>query len=253
MAQRHLILIHGFLENHLMWQELLQLISKKNFVIHTPHLPGHHPDVTLLGRSDIQAYCDALNQQCAIAADDEVFVIGHSMGGYIASHLIHQLPGKIKGLCLFHSKCKADDADKIEQRKRAIQAAYSDLSLYVRTMITNQFAEDLRGALAQKIAAQIAFASTLAPEVIDECQRVMIERPDGLEAMRNRSFPLYYYLGQHDPSIPLIAALEEAKALPGALVHIEDRIGHMGHWESTRAAAGFINRILFAAFDEQDV
>lgn len=253
MVKKHLILLHGFLENHRMWDDMLRLISKKDFIIHTPHLPGHHSDVPLLGSHATSDYCAALLKQVDVQPHDEVFIIGHSMGGYIASHLIHQLPGKIKGLCLFHSKCKADDADKIEQRKRAIQAAYSDLTLYVRTMITNQFAEDLRGALSQKITAQIAFASTLAPEVIDECQRVMIERPDGLEAMRNRSFPLYYYLGQHDPSIPLRTALEEVEALPGALVHIEHGIGHMGHWESTRPAAAFINRILFAAFDEQDV
>ncbi|MEN9639621.1 MAG: hypothetical protein RLZZ262_1490 [Bacteroidota bacterium] len=253
MAQRHLILIHGFLENHVMWSEMLQLISKKNFVIHTPHLPGHHRDVPLRGTSEMKSYCDAIQAQCKIAEEDEVFVIGHSMGGYIASHLVFNLPGKIKGLCLFHSKCSADDAEKIEQRKRAIDAAHKDLSLYVHTMISNQFAPPLRDSLSQKIASQIAFAQSLSSSVIEECQRVMIERPDGLDAMRHRSFPLYYFLGEHDPSIPLITALEEAKALPGALVHIEDRIGHMGHWESTRAAAGFINRILFAAFDEQDV
>lgn len=252
MVKKHLILLHGFLENHRMWDDMLRLISKKDFIIHTPHLPGHHSDVPLLGSHATSDYCAALLKQVDVQPHDEVFIIGHSMGGYLASHLVFAIPGKIKGLCLFQSKCKTDDPEKIEQRKRAIEAAHKDLSLYVQTMIGNQFSEASKTSLRAKIEAQMVFAKSLSAAVIQECQELMIHRPDGLPRMLDRSFPLYYFLGQNDPSVVLASTLEEANQLPGALVHVEEGIGHMGHWEATRSAAAFINRILFAAFDEQD-
>jgi pimeloyl-ACP methyl ester carboxylesterase len=252
MAQQHLILLHGFLENTKMWDDLLRLISKKKFIIHTPHLPGHHGSQPILNSYKVQDYCDALMQQIPIGASDESFIIGHSMGGYLASSLVFQMPGKVKGLCLLHAKCGADDQEKIQQRKRAIDAAQVDKNLYVRTMINGQYSPLAKTNYATLIEGQIKFAQSLSWETIAECQNVMIHRPDQIAAMRDRSFPLYYFIGQNDHSVPMPIVLSEKEQLPGSLVHIEEGIGHMGHWEATRNAAAFINRILFAAFDEQD-
>ena len=253
MAHRHLVLMHGFLENHRMWEEVLRGISKKDFLIHTPHLPGHHPSCEAMSSHVTGDYMEAILKQLPISSADDVFVVGHSMGGYLASSLVFAMPGRVRGLCLFHSKCGADDSTKIEQRYRAIEAAKANLPLYVQTMIRGQFSNSFAAHSEQKIQQQIEFAKSLSLETIVASQMMMIHRPDQIMAMKHRSFPLYYFLGQNDPSVTLEMARIEIEQLPGSLAHVEEGIGHMGHWESTRHAAQFINRILFAAFDEQDV
>jgi len=253
MAKRHLILMHGFLENYRMWDDVLRGISKKDFIIHTPHLPGHHPSCEVLNSHVTGDYLEAILQQMPISSADDVFVVGHSMGGYLASSLVFAMPGRVRGLCLLHSKCAADDAAKIEQRYRAIEAAKADLSLYVHTMINGQFGARYAAQDNNKIKEQITFAKSLSLATIEQSQMMMIHRPDQLLAMQHRSFPLYYFLGQNDPSVTMEMAQLEIDKLPGALAHVEEGIGHMGHWESTRHVAQLINRVLFSAFVEQDV
>jgi pimeloyl-ACP methyl ester carboxylesterase len=252
MPQRHLILLHGFLENTHMWDEILRGISKKDFVIHRPHLPGHHPHTPILEMPATEAYHQAILKQLTLSSDDEVIVIGHSMGGYLASSLVFEIPAKVRGLCLFHAKCGADDTEKIIQRQRAIDAAQANLPLYVRTMIQGQFGAASAVTCASKIESQIYFAQSLEVAAVVCSQQYMMQRADQIEAMKNRSFPLYYFLGEEDPSIPLHVAMHEVQQLPGTLAHVEPRIGHMGHWECTRHAAQFINRIIFASFDQPD-
>jgi pimeloyl-ACP methyl ester carboxylesterase len=108
-------------------------------------------------------------------------------------------------------------------------------------------------SITVRLKEQITFAKSLSLATIEQSQMMMIHRPDQLLAMQHRSFPLYYFLGQNDPSVTMEMAQLEIDKLPGALAHVEEGIGHMGHWESTRHVAQFINRVLFSAFDEQDV
>lgn len=168
------------------------------------------------------------------------------MGGYLASHVVQRIHSQVCGLLLFHSKAGADSEEKINDRKRAIAAAQENKNLYVRGMITGCYAPSLREQLQTEMEAHIAFAQTLSAETIAASQQFMIQREDALDFMKHRHFPLYYFLGEKDASIPLEVAQAELAQLPGAMAHVAEGVAHMGHYECTREAADFIQRILRA-------
>jgi pimeloyl-ACP methyl ester carboxylesterase len=246
MGSRHLILIHGFLEDASMWNHLLPHLSKKDYIISTPELPGHGHHKSIPAEKNAASYCDAILQQLPVRAEDTALIIGHSMGGYLATTLVQHMPCKVRALCLFHSKAGADSPQKISDRRRAIEAARENKTLYVRTMINGIYGEKSRAACSTHIENQIAYASGLSFETIEAAQLVMIGRPDNIEAMKHRNFSLYYYLGDLDSSLPMEVMKQELDQLPGAVAHIAHDIGHMGHIERTREAADFIQRILRA-------
>jgi pimeloyl-ACP methyl ester carboxylesterase len=246
MAKKHLVFLHGFLEDHTMWKPLLPMLSLRNYHVHFPTLPGHSDEQPLAPSSSTSDYVDAVLSQLPISPDNKVFVIGHSMGGYLASHVVQRIHAQVCGLLLFHSKAGADSEEKINDRKRAIAAAQENKNLYVRGMITGCYAPSLREQLQTEMEAHIAFAQTLSAETIAASQQFMIQREDALDFMKHRHFPLYYFLGKKDASIPLEVAQAELAQLPGAMAHVSEDAAHMGHLESTREAADFIQRILRA-------
>lgn len=239
-----LVLLHGFLEDRTMWEPITSLLSLRRVRVDTPELPGHGERHALLAEISAEAYAHDVVQQLALNDDETFFLIGHSMGGYIASSIAALYPQRIAGMLLFHSKAGADDAQKKADRLRAIEAVQQNKALYVRTMITNTFHPDNRERLKNRIDKLVERAVKMDAEAIAAAQRVMIDRPDRVAAMQQRAFPLFYYLGADDTSIPLHVALQEIEQLPGAMYHITSEAAHMGQWESAQDAAQFIQRII---------
>jgi pimeloyl-ACP methyl ester carboxylesterase len=246
MSSRHLILLHGFLEDASMWNYILPHLSKKDYVIATPELPGHGKNKVIPHKKTADDYCANILKQLDLKSEDQAFVIGHSMGGYLATTLVKMLPCSVQSLCLFHSKAGADSEQKIIDRKRAIEAARENKALYARTMINGIFGEENKERCHEAMEKQIAYASQLSFETIEASQTFMIQRPDNIEWMKNRNFSLYYFLGDKDNSLPLDVMQNELAQLPGSVAHIAQGIGHMGHIERTKEAAEFLQRILRA-------
>jgi pimeloyl-ACP methyl ester carboxylesterase len=244
MAKKHLVLIHGFLEDATMWKYILPHLSKKNYVIQTPELPGHGRNAFVPEEKSAEAYCANLLQQISLEDGDSAFIIGHSMGGYLSASLAAMVPDNISGMCFFQSKAGADNQEKIRDRMRAIAAAKENKSLYVRTMLTSCFHPDNRQRCSSVLEHLIAEASKLSTETITGAQEVMISRPDRIDTLKERKFPLYYFLGEKDPSLPLDIMEEELKQLPGSVSHVITGIGHMGYLENTGAAVEFLQRIM---------
>jgi pimeloyl-ACP methyl ester carboxylesterase len=246
MPAKHLVFIHGFLEDSSMWKHILPHLSKSGWVIDLPELPGHGNNSFLPEEKNAKAYCKNILEQIELAPDDEAFIIAHSMGGYLSASLAEMIPTQISGLCFFHSKAGADNEQKIADRKRAIEAARENKSLYVRTMINNIYFEGNRERCKNEMEAQIAYAQNLSIETIVAAQEVMISRPDRVETMLHRNFPLYYFLGDRDSSLPNDVMMAEVSRIPGAVAHLVQGIGHMGHIENKREAVEFIQRIMRA-------
>jgi pimeloyl-ACP methyl ester carboxylesterase len=246
MARKHLVFLHGFLESPAMWQPIVDKLSVKSYHLHFPVLPGHEASHPLPAVCDVDHYVKAIVEQLPMDGDDQFFIVAHSFGGYLASHLVQSIHDRVNALCLFQSKCGEDSAEKKNDRRRAIVAARENKSLYCRTMIRSCYGEKNAERLHNEIEAQIAFATSLDTEAIVAAQEVMIHRGDALEFMRHRRFPLYYFLGEDDKSIPLEVALNEIHQLPGSMYHLAKGIGHMGHYECTQEAAEFIQRIVRA-------
>jgi len=242
---RHVVFLHGFLEAPSMWNSILGQLSKANLTLHFPKLPGHDSH-TLPETWSMNAWVNDILKQLKLSEGENAFFIGHSMGGYVLSQLAMQHPEKVRGLCLFHSRAGLDSEEKRANRLRAIDAAKESQSLYVRGMITGLFDAHNREKLHAEIETQIAYAQALPLPAIEASLMVMRDRPDAVEGLQLRHFPLYYFLGENDAAVRLEDMTEELTALPGHTAHIAHQTGHMGHLESPREAGAFIQRVLKA-------
>ncbi|MBE0423984.1 MAG: alpha/beta fold hydrolase, partial [Lutibacter sp.] len=115
------VLIHGFLENSLMWQEVSQELSKRNRVI-CIDLLGH-------GKTGNLGYIHSMEDQAQMVKAvlnhlkvRKYILVGHSMGGYVALAFAKLFPSNVKGLCLMNSTALPDSEEKKLNRDRAIKA-----------------------------------------------------------------------------------------------------------------------------------
>ncbi len=246
MTKKHVVFIHGFLENAHMWQHILGKISKQKLHIHTPELAGHglrpHNDQI----TSIADYAHDILEQIHIPDGEKAILIGHSMSGYTALELAKLLGDKVSGLCLLHSTATADNAEKKEARLRAIEAVQQNKALYNRTVIVSLFAEKKREQLREHIEKNIADANAMDTNAIVQALHSMRNRADNVEFLKQRSFPLFYFLGTEDSRLPISELKAELELLPGAVASIAENTGHMGHMECTDLVAEFIQRIIRA-------
>jgi pimeloyl-ACP methyl ester carboxylesterase len=247
-AARRLVLIHGFTERPTMWEVMLTGWSDDTMVVSTPSIPGHgnHPEIPVIRTAE--SYCEALLQQIP---DDNLplIVVGHSMGGYLASTLVRMLPDRIQALGLFHSKAGTDSPEKIEDRKRAMATAAQNKDLYLATMLRNTLAEDNQTHLRKELETMIEQAKhDISVACIEAAQEVMIQRPNNIDFLSTAAFPIHYFLGKQDKSIVYELMNEELLALPGASLHTAASAGHMGHIECRTEAIEWLKRV--CAFNE---
>lgn len=108
---RVVVLLHGFLGSHEIWEQTISNLSKSYRVI-AIDLPGH-------GSTDNFGYVHTMEliAKCIKAVLDKCKVkryvlIGHSMGGYAALAFADLFPDNISGICLYHSSAYADSEEK---------------------------------------------------------------------------------------------------------------------------------------------
>ena len=115
------LLLHGFTEDHIFWDEPVCFLREKYQLI-VPDLPGsgHSPFNPALTSLDLQA--EAVRAVLDAERIAAAVLIGHSMGGYISLSFAEQFSGMVQGIGLFHSSPFADGAEKIAVRTKSIES-----------------------------------------------------------------------------------------------------------------------------------
>lgn len=132
------VLLHGFLENSSMWDDAVATLSKKNRVI-TIDLLGH-------GKTNCLGYIHTMTEMANTVHTvlkhlnlRRYFLIGHSMGGYVALDFAKRYTKNVKGLCLLNSTYEADDAERKQIRTRANKMVQNNFENVVRMSFANLF------------------------------------------------------------------------------------------------------------------
>ena len=115
------VLLHGFLENLSMWDEIAQELSKTHRVIRLD-FPGFGESDRIEEVHSMELYAVYTHQLLLALPIDDFTIVGHSMGGYVALELSKLCSEKINHLILFHSTANADSEQKKKDRDRAIKA-----------------------------------------------------------------------------------------------------------------------------------
>ena len=223
------VLLHGFLENQKMWQDLVPELSKKHRVI-TLDLLGH-------GETECMGYVHSMEDNADVVQSvlsklriRKAVFIGHSMGGYVALAYAELYPEKIRGLVLLNSTSKADSEERKANRNRAIKVVKKDYTTFIRLSITNLFSPDNIELLVDEIEkVKIEALKTPLQGVVASLEGMKI-RKDREVLLHLTPYPKMLILGKKDPVLIYESTLEQIEDTAVKLVTFPD--GHMSHIEN---------------------
>jgi pimeloyl-ACP methyl ester carboxylesterase len=91
------LLVHGAWAGGWSWEKVVPLLEEKGHTVKIIDLPGHGVDSTPPSNVTLQDYADKVCQALDVF-DDQVILVGHSMGGIVISQAAELRPQKIKKL-----------------------------------------------------------------------------------------------------------------------------------------------------------
>lgn len=236
------LLIHGFLENCRMWDDISEALSKNRCVIRLD-LPG-------FGKSDImnKPYSMSFLTHCiggllTNLKIDECTLVGHSMGGYIALAALETYSEKINHICLYHSTAKPDSVERKKNRQRAMHMVERKKSAYLNSAIPFLFQEKLDKACAINIEKMMAEAHEITENTIIAALKGMGQRQDTSDLLKAFSGKKTYISGAADPVLNRSDLRQEASDNQADYLEI-DTAGHMSHIEAPEKAIQFISKAL---------
>lgn len=240
-----IVLLHGYLETSDIWSGFSRKLAKKFRVI-SIDLPGHglskvysenHTMVFMAGA--VKVLLENLNIK-------QVFLAGHSLGGYVALAFLELSPGMLKGYCLFHSHPFADRPETIEKREREIKVvrAAKKYLLYPEN-ISQMYAKVNLDKFREELQRSKDIASTIPDEGIIAVLNGMMNRPSRLKIMEAGKVPCLWILGKMDNYISCEEVQTKVKLPANAKIVVLESSGHMGFIEeedlSVRIMTDFIH------------
>ncbi|MFT3910582.1 MAG: alpha/beta hydrolase [Ferruginibacter sp.] len=226
------VLIHGFGEDSTVWDNQIAVL-KNTYKLIVPDLPGSGRS-TLLQKERINLvdHADCVKEILSVENIEQCIMIGHSMGGYIALAFAEKYPGLLTALGLFHSSAYADDAEKIQVRKKAIEFIQKNgAAAFLKTSIPGLFFDQEKSSFDIEMLLQKG--NNFSPEALIQYYEAMIARPDRTELLKNTHLPVLLIIGQHDKAVPFKLSLEQAKMPGHSHIHILRNSAHMGMLEET--------------------
>ncbi len=223
-------LVHGFCEDHTIWDEFKQPLLDKYRVI-TPDLPGFGKS-ELGSVTDIAGMADTVKQIVEKENLQKIILIGHSMGGYVTLAFTEKYPELLSGICLFHSICFADDEAKKENRKKVADFVlkYGSPPL-ITELYGTLFTKDFISKNQAIVDNLISRFSKFSPESIAAASMAMRNRPDRSQVLQQINLPVQFIVGKYDGVFTLQRSMEMTHLPDTADITLLENSAHMGMYE----------------------
>lgn len=225
-----IVFLHGFLENLTIWDDFAADLVAKYRVIQID-LPGHGKTDVFGTNHSMTLMAGAVNTVLEKEGVKEAFIVGHSMGGYVALEFAKVFGSKVKGLCLFNSTAYADSKIKKDERTRVVKVLQKNASMFIEEAVPNLFTVDNQVKLKALIDELVLEAKENPVHGITACTLGMRDRNESLDFLKATEIPILFVIGKLDPIIPFDKYKEQVFAPKNVTVYISGHSGHMGFIE----------------------
>ena len=237
------ILLHGFGEDSSVWQQQLEYLKTKYYVI-TPDIPGSG-NSGLTDDVSMEAIADVIKNIAEAEKLDKLVLLGHSMGGYATLAFAEKYPQQLKAFGLIHSTATADTEEKKAVRRKGIEFIKKHgAKTFLDMQPGNLFAKETLEHNQPLVNEFKNSYPDFSPTALIEYYEAMIARPDRTAVLKDSKVPVLFILGEQDNVIPLNSVLSQT-ALPAETdVQILKKSGHMGMLEEPEATNHIIENFL---------
>jgi len=191
------ILLHGFLEDVNMWNNLVPEISLNHKVV-CIDLLGHGETGCLGYIHTMEAMAEAVFAVIEHLNIKTAHFVGHSMGGYVALALAEKQPQLIKGLCLMNSTFEADDDERKLIRSRANKMAQTNFKALVSMSFANLFAPESKETYKKEYENALQIARQTSVHGYIAAQEGMKLRINRFETFKNLNNEKLIIIGKKD-------------------------------------------------------
>ena len=199
---RPLVLLHGFLESSSIWTAMAKLLSK-DFQILTIDLPGHGKTEVMGESHSMELMAELIHSLVCDLEIDSPYILGHSMGGYVALAYAEKYPAKLSHLILLNSTAQADSPERIANRNRALELIKKERLGFIASAIPQLFTEASRIQYKSEIKQLIKEAYSFPKQGIMANIRGMRDRKDRIAVLKQFDRPKMLICGKNDPIVPV--------------------------------------------------
>ena len=230
-GDRCVVLLHGYLESMLVWDEFVSLLRDSVRVV-TLDLPGHGISVVEGEVHTMEYLADCVARAMEALGIERYTVVGHSMGGYVALAMCDNYIDRLDGIVLLSSTTMADGQEKCDRRRREIELVKAGKkSIMARLVPHAGFAAENVERLKDYIEDLGELILITEDEGVIAILGGMIERHSRGEQLRTSGIPHLFIFGRHDYYIPVEQAEQMIADDPEAGVVWLEHSGHMGFIE----------------------
>lgn len=244
------VLVHGFIEEGVMWNDTAKMLSK-NYKVIVPDLEGFGNSPLHSKTLSMEHYADAVYAMLQEEKIKKCVLLGHSMGGYVVLNFAEKYPDMLTGFGLVNSHCFADTNEKKANRKKGNDfIAKHGTATFVRELYQGIFHDVFKKTASGKklIAALVKKAEKYTPEALIAANTAMMNRKSKEDVLKNAPVPVLLINGKQDESAPLPLTSQQAAFPSVADVHFYDKCKHMSVFEKKKEALKAIKRFVKFCF-----
>lgn len=226
-----LILLHGFLESKMIWDNFTQKLQNE-FTVIAIDLPGHGESDLLAENHSMQLMSGVVKEVLDTEKITQAVIAGHSMGGYVALQFAADHENLLKGLVLFHSHANADTDEARENRRRTINIVKQNRGGFIRQFIPDLFDQRHVAEYSSEIEKLQEQAALMQPEAIIAALAGLRDRESQLQYLLLSEIPVLFIIGKQDSRMPYNQLMAQAVIPSHSEVLLLEDVGHMGYIEA---------------------
>ena len=168
------------------------------------------------------------------------WIVGHSLGGYVALAMAAAAPDDVAGLILFHSSPFADSPERQEVRNQVI----ASVKEYGPRPFLMAFADGLFREKGSEWQYFSEHTQAVSGDAIAMYARLMRDRSDRSALLRTGQLPIGVVAGRFDRLIPTEIIRQIAALHPSVTIRELSGSAHMGMLEEPAEAAEILNSFI---------
>jgi 3-oxoadipate enol-lactonase len=235
------ILLHGFCGSSAYWQEVVPLLDSSRVI--TIDLRGHGNS----GISDSPFSIEDMAKDIHYFMDqkqlENVYIFGHSLGGYVTLAIAELYGEKLKGFGLIHSTALPDNDEAKGNRLKSIEVIKKNgLNTFVDDLTPKLFNPDKINELKDEIRQTKDIGYGTSPVGAVETLKAMRNRKDLSHVIKNSKTPVLLIAGEHDQIIPTENIFQEEA--PHIHTEVLSESGHMSLFEQPEKLAYILKEFI---------